>query len=146
MPPASTSLEDVSMCCSQFWVIHLQMIVVTPEKWDIITRKSGDRTYTQKARGSCSLFCSATCPPDALQRRIAVWVVCEKMARECSRKCLIHLQVKLLIVDEIHLLHDDRGAVIESIIARTVRQIEVGLAKSACPDAESQSLVVSAPA
>jgi len=28
-------------------------------------------------------------------------------------------------VDEIHLLHDDRGAVIESIIARTVRQIEV---------------------
>ena len=24
------------------------MIVVTPEKWDIITRKSGDRTYTQK--------------------------------------------------------------------------------------------------
>lgn len=26
----------------------LQMIVVTPEKWDIITRKSGDRTYTQK--------------------------------------------------------------------------------------------------
>ncbi len=34
-------------------------------------------------------------------------------------------QVKLLIVDEIHLLHDDRGAVIESIIARTVRQIEV---------------------
>jgi replicative superfamily II helicase len=28
-------------------------------------------------------------------------------------------------VDEIHLLHDDRGSVIESIIARTVRQIEV---------------------
>ena len=24
-----------------------QMIIVTPEKWDIITRKSGDRTYTQ---------------------------------------------------------------------------------------------------
>ncbi len=34
-------------------------------------------------------------------------------------------QVRLLIVDEIHLLHDDRGSVIESIIARTVRQIEV---------------------
>ncbi len=27
-----------------------QMIVVTPEKWDIITRKSGDRTYTQMVR------------------------------------------------------------------------------------------------
>ena len=24
-----------------------QIIVTTPEKWDIITRKSGDRTYTQ---------------------------------------------------------------------------------------------------
>ncbi len=24
-----------------------QIIVCTPEKWDIITRKSGERTYTQ---------------------------------------------------------------------------------------------------
>lgn len=24
-----------------------QIIVTTPEKWDIVTRKSGDRTYTQ---------------------------------------------------------------------------------------------------
>jgi pre-mRNA-splicing helicase BRR2 len=54
--------------------------VTTPEKWDIITRKSGDRTYTQL--------------------------------------------VRLLIVDEIHLLHDDRGPVLESVIARTIRQIE----------------------
>eukprot|EP00850_Spirogloea_muscicola_P009705 SM000055S18239 [mRNA] locus=s55:210526:220744:+ [translate_table: standard] len=57
-----------------------QMIVTTPEKWDIITRKSGDRTYTQ--------------------------------------------MVKLLIIDEIHLLHDSRGPVLESIVARTVRQVE----------------------
>ncbi|KAG6435879.1 hypothetical protein SASPL_100760 [Salvia splendens] len=57
-----------------------QIIVTTPEKWDIITRKSGDRTYIQL--------------------------------------------VKLLIIDEIHLLHDNRGPVLESIIARTVRQIE----------------------
>lgn len=62
-----------------------QIIVTTPEKWDIITRKSGDRTYTQK--------------------------------------------VRLLIIDEIHLLHDDRGPVLESIVARTVRQIEVGYMK-----------------
>jgi hypothetical protein len=34
--------------------------------------------------------------------------------------------VRLVIIDEIHLLHDDRGAVLESIVARTVRQIEVG--------------------
>lgn len=58
-----------------------QVIVTTPEKWDIITRKSGDRTYTQL--------------------------------------------VRLLIIDEIHLLHDDRGPVLESIVARSVRQIEV---------------------
>ena len=54
--------------------------MTTPEKWDIITRKSGDRLYTQL--------------------------------------------VKLLIIDEVHLLHDDRGPVLESIIARTVRQVE----------------------
>lgn len=32
--------------------------------------------------------------------------------------------MKLLIIDEVHLLHEDRGAVIESIIARTLRQVE----------------------
>ncbi|VAI84780.1 unnamed protein product [Triticum turgidum subsp. durum] len=57
-----------------------QIIVTTPEKWDIVTRKSGDRIYTQ--------------------------------------------MVKLLIIDEIHLLHDNRGPVLESIVSRTVRQIE----------------------
>jgi len=57
-----------------------QIIVTTPEKWDIITRKSGERTYTQL--------------------------------------------VRLLIIDEVHLLHDDRGPVLESIVARTVRQVE----------------------
>ena len=33
---------------SDMSTVRLQMIIVTPEKWDIITRKSGDRTYTQK--------------------------------------------------------------------------------------------------
>jgi len=33
-------------------------------------------------------------------------------------------KVKLLIIDEVHLLHEDRGAVIESIVARTQRQVE----------------------
>ena len=56
------------------------MIITTPEKWDIITRKSGDRTYTQL--------------------------------------------VRLIIIDEIHLLHDDRGPVLESLVARTIRQVE----------------------
>ncbi|EGR33237.1 hypothetical protein IMG5_058570 [Ichthyophthirius multifiliis] len=57
-----------------------QLIIATPEKWDIVTRKSGDRTYTEL--------------------------------------------VKLLIIDEIHLLHDSRGPVLESIVARTIRMIE----------------------
>ena len=57
-----------------------QVIVCTPEKWDIITRKSGDRTYTQL--------------------------------------------VRLIIIDEIHLLHDERGPVLECIVARTLRNME----------------------
>lgn len=66
-----------------------QIIVTTPEKWDIITRKSGERTYTQL--------------------------------------------VRLLIIDEIHLLHDGRGPVLESIVARTVRQIEVSTDSAPLP-------------
>ncbi|KAF9624234.1 hypothetical protein IFM89_008969 [Coptis chinensis] len=69
---------DISLTRQQ--IEETQIIVTTPEKWDIVTRKSGDRTYTQL--------------------------------------------VKLLIIDEIHLLHDNRGPVLESIVARTVRQIE----------------------
>jgi pre-mRNA-splicing helicase BRR2 len=69
---------DVSLTRQQ--ITDTQVIVTTPEKWDIITRKSGDRTYTQL--------------------------------------------VRLVIIDEIHLLHDVRGAVLESLIARTLRQVE----------------------
>ncbi|KAL8428509.1 hypothetical protein ACSSS7_007174 [Eimeria intestinalis] len=58
-----------------------QVIVTTPEKWDIITRKAGERAYTQL--------------------------------------------VRLVIIDEIHLLHDNRGPVLEAIVARTIRQIEM---------------------
>jgi len=32
--------------------------------------------------------------------------------------------LKLLIIDEVHLLNDERGAVIETIVARTLRQVE----------------------
>ena len=31
-------------------IAETQVIVTTPEKWDIITRKAGDRTYTQLVR------------------------------------------------------------------------------------------------
>lgn len=33
--------------------------------------------------------------------------------------------MKLLIIDEVHLLNDERGAVIETIVARTLRQVGV---------------------
>lgn len=45
------------------------------------------------------------------------WDVVTRKATES----LYALQVKLLIIDEIHLLHDDRGPVLESIIVRAKR-------------------------
>lgn len=58
-----------------------QMIVTTPEKWDVVTRKgTGDISLTSI--------------------------------------------VKLLIIDEVHLLHGDRGPVVEALVARTLRQVE----------------------
>ncbi|ANB15899.1 Brr2p [Sugiyamaella lignohabitans] len=57
-----------------------QVIVTTPEKWDVITRKSSDTSYANL--------------------------------------------VRLIIIDEIHLLHDERGPVLESIVARTIRRSE----------------------
>lgn len=69
---------DINMSKSE--IEETQVIITTPEKWDIITRKSDDRTYTNL--------------------------------------------VRLLIIDEIHLLHDDRGPVLESIISRTIRHVE----------------------
>ena len=62
-------------------IVQTQIIVTTPEKWDVITRKSTGDTE------------------------------------------LVH-KVRLLIIDEVHMLHDERGAVIESLVARTERQVE----------------------
>ncbi|KAI9834766.1 MAG: hypothetical protein M1819_002852 [Sarea resinae] len=61
-------------------IADTQIIVTTPEKWDVITRKATEMSYTNL--------------------------------------------VRLIIIDEIHLLHDDRGPVIESIVSRTIRKIE----------------------
>jgi pre-mRNA-splicing helicase BRR2 len=57
-----------------------QIIVTTPEKWDVSTRKSTDMSHTNL--------------------------------------------VRLLIIDEIHLLHDERGPVLEAVIARAIRRME----------------------
>lgn len=61
-------------------IAETQLLVTTPEKWDIVTRQGEGRSYTQL--------------------------------------------VKLVIIDEIHLLHDDRGPVLESIVSRVIRQVE----------------------
>ncbi|KAL0236471.1 hypothetical protein GEMRC1_003053 [Eukaryota sp. GEM-RC1] len=66
------SREEIESC---------QLIVATPEKWDVITRKSLDS--------------------------------------------LLSTQTRLIVIDEVHLLADDRGAVLEGLVARTLRQIEL---------------------
>ncbi|KAJ5114538.1 hypothetical protein NUU61_000297 [Penicillium alfredii] len=61
-------------------IADTQIIVTTPEKYDVITRKASETSYTKL--------------------------------------------VRLVIIDEIHLLHDERGPVIESIVSRTIRRVE----------------------
>ncbi|KAJ3810639.1 Sec63-domain-containing protein [Lentinula lateritia] len=62
-------------------IAQTQIIVTTPEKWDVVTRKP---------TGEGELVST----------------------------------LKLLIVDEVHLLNEERGAVLETIVARTLRQVE----------------------
>ncbi|KAF7355212.1 putative helicase mug81 [Mycena sanguinolenta] len=62
-------------------IAQTQVIITTPEKWDVVTRKP-----TGEGELASSL--------------------------------------KLLIIDEVHLLNEERGAVIETIVARTLRQVE----------------------
>jgi antiviral helicase SLH1 len=62
-------------------IVQTQIIVTTPEKYDVVTRRgTGDTELVGK--------------------------------------------VRLLIIDEVHMLHDDRGSVLESLVARTERQVE----------------------
>ncbi|KYB27053.1 activating signal cointegrator 1 complex subunit 3 [Tribolium castaneum] len=61
-------------------IAETQMLVTTPEKWDVISRKGAVDTEVTSL-------------------------------------------VKLLILDEVHLLNSDRGPVIEALVARTLRQV-----------------------
>lgn len=61
-------------------ISNTQILVTTPEKWDVITRKNNDASFVQL--------------------------------------------VKLVIIDEIHLLHDERGPVLESIVSRSLMNKE----------------------
>jgi pre-mRNA-splicing helicase BRR2 len=78
-PPPPPKQGDSNLTAAE--LAATQVVVTTPEKWDIVTRKAGD-------------------------------------ARSLTK------QVKLVIIDEIHLLHDSRGPVLESIVARTLRTVE----------------------
>lgn len=39
------------------------------------------------------------------------------------RQVSVAATVRLLIIDEVHLLNDERGPVIETLVARTTRQV-----------------------
>uniref|UniRef100_A0A672U547 Activating signal cointegrator 1 complex subunit 3 n=1 Tax=Strigops habroptila TaxID=2489341 RepID=A0A672U547_STRHB len=83
LEPLGITVKELTgdMQLSKGEILRTQMLVTTPEKWDVVTRKSvGDVALSQ--------------------------------------------MVKLLILDEVHLLHEDRGPVLESIVARTLRQVE----------------------
>ncbi|XP_072187637.1 activating signal cointegrator 1 complex subunit 3 [Excalfactoria chinensis] len=83
LEPLGITVKELTgdMQLSKGEILRTQMLVTTPEKWDVVTRKSvGDVALSQL--------------------------------------------VRLLILDEVHLLHEDRGPVLESIVARTLRQVE----------------------
>ncbi|XP_074317082.1 DExH-box ATP-dependent RNA helicase DExH14 [Silene latifolia] len=82
LSPLNVTVKELTgdMQLSKNELEETQMIVTTPEKWDVITRKSSDMSLS--------------------------------------------MLVKLLIIDEVHLLNDDRGPVIEALVARTLRQVE----------------------
>lgn len=82
LAPFNINVRELSgdSSLSRQQIAETQVIITTPEKWDIVTRQGEGRAYTQL--------------------------------------------VKLVIFDEIHLLADERGAVLEGIIARIIRQVE----------------------
>ncbi|XP_067305469.1 activating signal cointegrator 1 complex subunit 3 [Pseudorasbora parva] len=83
LEPLGISVKELTgdMQLTKGEILRTQMLVTTPEKWDVVTRKSvGDVALSQI--------------------------------------------VRLLILDEVHLLHEDRGPVLESLVARTLRQVE----------------------
>lgn len=67
---------DMQLSKKELQETHI--ILTTPEKWDVVTRKSNS----------------------------------------------ISDQLQLLIIDEVHLLNDERGPVLECVVARTIKQVE----------------------
>ncbi|CAL2245561.1 unnamed protein product [Prunus armeniaca] len=82
---ASSSDSESAFSVADWTALQRRMIVTTPEKWDVIIRKSSDMSLS--------------------------------------------MSVKLLIIYEVHLLNDDRGPVIEALVVRTWRQLQLMLMK-----------------
>merc|ERR1719340_200339 len=74
LEPLGLTVRELTgdMSLTKTEISQTQMLVTTPEKWDVVTRKPGDV-------GLAAL-------------------------------------VRLLIIDEVHLLHGDRGPVIEALV------------------------------
>jgi antiviral helicase SLH1 len=81
-------------------IAETQIIVTTPEKWDVVTRKPAGEGDIASVR--LPSFTKYT------------------ILKDYSTQLL-----KLLIIDEVHLLNEERGAVIEAIVARTLRQVRL---------------------
>ena len=82
LEPLGITVRELTgdMSLTKTEISNTQVLVTTPEKWDVVTRKPGDV-------GLATL-------------------------------------VRLLIIDEVHLLHGDRGPVVEALVARTLRLVE----------------------
>jgi antiviral helicase SLH1 len=79
-------------------IAETQIIVTTPEKWDVVTRKpTGEGDIASVRLPSFKKYTILNDFPAQL--------------------------LKLLIIDEVHLLSEERGTVIEAIVARTLRQV-----------------------
>ena len=85
-------------------IASTQIIVTTPEKWDVVTRKpTGEGELVSVRRNLLGFLLRFQSYDSYLQG------------------------LKLLIIDEVHLLNEERGAVIETIIARTLRQVSFNI-------------------
>lgn len=80
-------------------IAETQIIVTTPEKWDVVTRKPTGEGELASVR----TFFHPSHHIDIIEQPLQ--------------------KLKLLIIDEVHLLNEERGAVIETIVARTLRQV-----------------------
>lgn len=98
-----------------------QIIVTTPEKWDVVTRKPTGEGELASVRAPLLAPPSLPCPPPCAVALPAL-LTSSPTFRRCYPTPL--QKVKLLIIDEVHLLNEERGAVIETIVARTLRQVE----------------------